>query len=38
MDFHTADLCDAHEDRVRVLAPMLRSYGGARAAGGPVRT
>ena len=38
MDFHTADLCDAHEDRVRVLAPLLRSYGGARAAGGPVRT
>ncbi|MBI5780928.1 MAG: ribonuclease E activity regulator RraA [Rhodocyclales bacterium] len=38
MDFHTTDLCDAHEDRVRVLAPMLRSYGGARAAGGPVRT
>ena len=38
MAFHTADLCDAHEDRVRVLAPMLRSYGGARAAGGPVRT
>lgn len=38
MDFHTADLCDAHEDRVRVLAPILRSYGGARAAGGPVRT
>lgn len=38
MDFHTADLCDAHEDRVRVLAPMLRSYGDARAAGGPVRT
>lgn len=38
MDFHTADLCDAHEDRVRVLAPMLRSYGGARASGGPVRT
>ena len=27
-DFSTADLCDAHEDKVRVAAPIFRTYGG----------
>lgn len=38
MDFQTADLCDAHEDRVRVVSPMFRSYGGRRAFCGPIAT
>jgi len=43
MDLHTADLLDAHEDqlrqgRLRVVAPMFRSYGGCRAFHGPIAT
>jgi regulator of ribonuclease activity A len=32
------DLCDAHGEAVRVMAPLFRSYGGRLAFGGPVRT
>ena len=38
MDLLTTDLCDAHEDRVRVVAPMFSSYGGRKAFYGPVST
>lgn len=38
MPFQTADLCDAHEDKVRVLTPMLRSYGGLPSFSGPIVT
>lgn len=38
MDFQTADLCDAHEDKVRVVSPMFRSYGGRRSFCGPIAT
>ena len=38
MDFQTADLCDAHEDKVHVVSPMFRSYGGRRAFCGPIAT
>ncbi|NMG65633.1 ribonuclease E activity regulator RraA [Azoarcus indigens] len=34
----TADLCDAHEDKVSVVAPMFRSFGGRSAFGGPIST
>lgn len=34
----TTDLCDAHEDQVRVAAPILRHYGGRAAFCGPVAT
>lgn len=36
--FATADLCDAHEDRVRVLVAPWRDYGGRRAFCGEVST
>lgn len=29
MNIQTADLCDAHEDKLAVVAPMFASYGGA---------
>jgi regulator of ribonuclease activity A len=38
MDFLTTDLCDANEGKVRVVAPMFRSYGGRRAFAGPIAT
>lgn len=38
MAFKTADLCDAHEDQVRVLDLPLRDYGGRIAFHGPVST
>ena len=38
MEFLTTDLCDAHETRVRVVAPMFRSYGGRRAFCGKIAT
>ena len=38
MTIQTADLCDAHEDRVHVVEPMFRSYGGLNAFGGPITT
>ncbi|MCB9898195.1 MAG: ribonuclease E activity regulator RraA [Planctomycetes bacterium] len=34
----TADLCDAHADRVQVLRPGLASFGGRRRFAGEVRT
>lgn len=34
----TTDLCDAHEDKVRVAAPIFRHYGGRHAFCGPVAT
>lgn len=34
----TADLCDAHPERVRVLEPMMVGFGGVDAFGGPVTT
>jgi len=38
MTFATADLYDAHTDRVRVLAPGFRDYGGMTKFCGPVTT
>ncbi|HRQ59329.1 MAG TPA: ribonuclease E activity regulator RraA [Azoarcus taiwanensis] len=38
MQIQTADLCDANEGKVRVVAPMFKSYGGRRACGGPIAT
>jgi len=37
-DFQTTDLCDAFENEVQVAEPLFRSYGGARCAGGQIRT
>lgn len=36
--FQTADLCDQHEGRLQVAAPMLRHFGGHAAFHGPVAT
>ena len=38
MNIQTADLCDAHEDKLSVLAPMFASYGGRPSFGGPIST
>jgi regulator of ribonuclease activity A len=38
MNFSTCDLCDRFPDRVRVLAPILRHYGGRAAFAGPIVT
>ncbi|MBR0568672.1 ribonuclease E activity regulator RraA [Azoarcus sp. L1K30] len=38
MQIQTADLCDAHEDKVSVVAPMFRSFGGQTAFGGEIAT
>lgn len=43
MEFHTADLLDAHEDKVkldqlRVVVPMFKSYGKRSAFHGPIST
>lgn len=38
MSIQTADLCDANEDKVSVVAPMFRSFGGRTAFGGPIST
>ena len=38
MTFATADLVDAHEDRLQSCALQFRSYGGRRAFGGTIRT
>lgn len=37
-DFATADLCDAHEGKVRVATPIFRSFGGKPAFHGPIAT
>ncbi|MDY0046719.1 MAG: ribonuclease E activity regulator RraA [Thauera propionica] len=38
MNIQTADLCDAHEDKINVVSPMFGSYGGRSAVGGPIST
>lgn len=38
MNIQTADLCDAHEGKLAVVAPMFASYGGRPAFGGPIST
>jgi regulator of ribonuclease activity A len=38
MRLQTTDLCDAHESRIRVAAPIFRSYGGNAAFHGPITT
>lgn len=38
MKFHTADLCDANEGRISVVAPMFTSYGGRTAFAGRIAT
>jgi regulator of ribonuclease activity A len=38
MAFCTTDLCDAHGDRVRVVEPMLRDFGGVARFSGPIVT
>jgi regulator of ribonuclease activity A len=38
MSFATTDLCDAHEGKVRVAAPIFRSYGGKSAFHGRIAT
>lgn len=38
LTIQTADLSDAHEDKVSVVAPMFRSFGGRSAFGGPIAT
>lgn len=38
MDLLTTDLCDAHEDKVRVVEPMFNSFGGRGAFLGRIAT
>lgn len=38
MSIQTADLCDAHEDKVSIVTPMFRSFGGRPSFGGPITT
>ncbi|MBL8446233.1 MAG: ribonuclease E activity regulator RraA [Zoogloeaceae bacterium] len=38
MTFQTADLCDAHEGKIRVVTPMFRSFGGRKAFYGRLTT
>ena len=39
MSFQTTDLCDAHSDHLRVVAPMFKQFGqGSSAAGGHAET
>jgi regulator of ribonuclease activity A len=38
MELLTTDLCDAHEDKVRVVEPMFVSYGGKQAFHGRIAT
>ena len=38
MDYLTTDLCDSHEDKVRVVEPMFSSFGGREAFFGRVAT
>ena len=38
MNIQTADLCDAHEDKLAVVAPMFARYGGRPSFGGPIAT
>ncbi len=36
--FATADLCDAHSDKVNIVAPMFMSFGAQTAFAGQIRT
>ncbi len=36
--YRTADLCDAHDDKLRVCEPVFTNYGGRRLFHGPVVT
>lgn len=38
MDLLVADLCDAHEGKLRVVEPMFNSFGGRTAFFGPIAT
>lgn len=38
MEYLTTDLSDAHEGKIRAVAPMFRSYGGRKAFHGPIAT
>jgi len=38
MNFQTTDLCDAHEGKVRVAAPIFRSFGGRPVFHGRIAT
>jgi regulator of ribonuclease activity A len=38
MSFATTDLCDAHEGKLRIAAPIFRSYGGRTAFHGRIAT
>ncbi|WP_126444408.1 ribonuclease E activity regulator RraA [Sulfuricystis multivorans] len=38
MQYATSDLCDAHEGKVRVAAPIFRSFGGRKAFHGQIAT
>lgn len=38
MSLSTADLCDAHEGKIRVAAPIFRSYGGKTSFHGRIAT
>lgn len=38
MEIQTADLCDANEDKIKVVSPMFRSYGGTKAFAGQITT
>ncbi len=38
MKFYTADLCDAYPDKVAVVAPGLRSFGGVTSCFGEITT
>jgi len=38
VEISTPDLCDAHPERVRVVAPLFKNYGGRAAFGGPLAT
>lgn len=38
MMLRTTDLCDAHDDKVHVVDPIFRTYGGRTAFAGPIAT
>jgi regulator of ribonuclease activity A len=38
MNIQTADLCDAHDDKVRVVSPMFGNFGGRNSCSGPIST
>jgi len=38
MKFYTADLCDKYPEHVQVLAPIMKSYGGAKRVMGQIVT